>query len=98
MKYDKLLNRSEAYIYTDAQERRWEVWRQGYHGVNQWAIKCLEENMELFDDAYATRTSAVKQIQYLSLPNNELHERKMHRRLLEQNEKSRKKSKKGIDI
>ena len=83
MKYQKLIGHGERYLYTDWQNREWEVWRQAPRGDSQWAIKCLAPNMEIFDDAFWTRTSAVKQIVYLENPENELHERKMHRKLFE---------------
>lgn len=74
-------------MYTDWQNREWEVWRQAPTGSDQWAMRCLEPSMEMFEDAFWTRTSVVKQIEYLSNPENELHERKMHRRQLKKNQK-----------
>tara|TARA_R100000664_G_scaffold34208_1_gene55069 strand:- start:3484 stop:3807 length:324 start_codon:yes stop_codon:yes gene_type:complete len=82
MKYDKIQGRNEAYIYTDSQERRWEVWRQATWGVDSWAMRCLEENMEIFEDAFPTRVSCIRQIVYLSQPENEFHERKIAWRYL----------------
>ena len=65
MKYAQIGD--QHYLYEDKQDRYWEVWRQSTHGSSQWAMKCKSEDMEMFDDAFWTRTSCVKQIQYLSL-------------------------------
>ena len=67
----------QRYLYTDKHKRNWEVWRQENNAntVNAWAMSCQDEDMEIFDDAFWTRTSCVKQIRYLEDPDSEAHER-----------------------
>ena len=67
----------QEYLYCDKRKRNWKVWRQHNNAntVNAWAMSCENKDMEIFDDAFWTRTSCVKQIQYLEDPQNEAHER-----------------------
>ena len=72
MHYKKIAD--EHFLYTDWRDRDWSIWRQSKHGSNQWAMSCREENMGMFNDAFWTRTSCVRQIKYLENPENEKRE------------------------